>query len=469
MRLPVLIAVYFLAFFLLGFAHWLGASFDSPTIDQILYHLHYSEGAGVEMSRIFLMTFAMECVAFPLAFAVAAGFLHRTVSRALPLAARLLPVLAVCAGMAVLMAKLSVFSWIGYHFAEDRFARHFVDAAKVQVTQPPGQRTKNLVLIYVESLEETYGDTRVWGRDLLKPLRGLGGVSFGNYQGAPGAHWTIAGMVATQCGVPLRVVSQYDLKDRGGQDRAFLPGATCLSDVLHAHGYRNVFLGGAPLSFAGKGKFLRDHHYDAVYGREEWIKEGAAAHSLGEWGLYDDELYARAKVKLKELHAAGRPFNLTLLTLDTHNPHGFRSPGCRKRGLRSFEDIVECASEQAADFVHFMRQGGYLKDTHVVIVGDHLAVSNPVYDALRKIENRRIYNQFIAESPPQKNTDGILPFDLYPSLLHFIGFRVEGDRLGLGYSAFGAARAPAEAERLGDLMLPSLSGSDSYGRLWEAP
>src|SRR5688572_29591988 len=101
MRLPVLMAIYFLAFFLIGFAHWLDASFDSPTLDQILYHLHYSEGAGVEMSRIFLLTFAMECLAFPLAFAVAAAFLHRAVSRALPVAARVLPVLAVSAGIAV--------------------------------------------------------------------------------------------------------------------------------------------------------------------------------------------------------------------------------------------------------------------------------------------------------------------------------------------------------------------------------
>ncbi len=466
MRLVTLATCYFPAFFLLGLTHWVGASFDSPTIDQILYHLHYSEGASIEMGRIFLFTFAMECLVFPFVLAVAAGVLHHTLFRVRGFPGRVLPGAALAVGIAVLMAKLSVFPWIGYHFAEDRFARHFVDGARVAVVPAPEQRQKNLVLIYVESLEETYGDSRVWGRDLLRPLRTLGGISFASLRAAPGTNWTIAGIVATQCGVPLRVVSQYDMKKGGEGDRVFLPGATCLSDVLHRHGYRNVFLGGAPLSFAGKGKFLRDHHYDEMYGREEWVREGVVAGSQGEWGLYDDELYARAKVKLKELHDAGKPFNLTMLTLDTHNPHGFRSPGCRRRGLKSFEDIVECASEQAADFVGFIKQSGYLRDTNVVILGDHLAVSNPVYDALRKIENRRIYNQFISQEPPRKNTEDILPFDLYPTLLQFIGFSVAGDRMGLGYSGFGQAPAASEQDRLEDLLLPSLSGSAGYSRLW---
>lgn len=473
------VAAYFLAFFLLGLSHWLGASFDSPSIDQILYHLYYSDGMGIDIGRIFLFTFAMECLAFPLAFAVAASLLHgmlmqpatsrpwRRTGRALGAA---LPGLAVCLGAGAVMSRLSIFEWIGYHFAEDRFARYFVDAGEL-AAQPlprPG-KSKNLVLIYVESLEATYGKTQVWGRDLLSPLRELGGVSFSDYRPVPGTQWTIAGIVGTQCGVPLKIYSQHDVKKGVAGTRAFLPGATCLGDILGRHGYRNVFLGGAPLSFAGKGTFLADHGYTVAYGREEWIREGVHKDSLGEWGLYDDELFARARTKLAQLHAAGQRFNLTLLTLDLHNPHGFRSPACIRRGLKSFEDIIECTSHQTAEFVRFIQQSGYLKDTNVVILGDHLAVSNPVFDALRQINDRRIYNQFIAEDAPVKNTEEILPFDLYPSILEFIGFSVPGGRLGLGRSAFGEAFGPREPARLQDLVLPSLSGSSRYEKLWEAP
>jgi phosphoglycerol transferase len=470
---------YFLAFFLLGFSHWLGTSFDSPSIDQILYHLHYSDGLGVDIGRVFLFTFAMECLVFPLAFALAAGWLHGKVHalmersptdrprlrRSMGVA---LPAAAICAGAAAVMSQLSVFSWIGYHFEEDRFGRHFVDAGQDAVQPTPGQ-LKNLVLVYVESLEATYADEMIWGRDLLRPLRDVGGVSFKSYRGAPGTNWTIAGIVATQCGVPLRVVSYYDVKPREVGRRTFLPGATCLGDILKQHGYRNVFLGGAPLSFSGKGQFLKDHGYQVAYGRDEWRKEVAAPQAYSEWGLHDDELFAQAKVKLRELHQSGRRFNLTLLTLDTHNPRGFKSPDCVRRGIRSFEDMIECVSHQTADFVRHIERSGYLKDTQVVIVGDHLAVSNPVYDALRHIHDRRIFNRFVSDTPPALNTQDILPFDLYPTMLQFMGFSIPGERLGLGYSALGPAHIPRPQDRLDDLVLPSLSGSASYSRLWDIP
>jgi phosphoglycerol transferase len=465
---------YFFGFFLLGAAHWLRVSFDSPSIDQILYHLHYSDGLGFDIGRIFVFTFLAECLGFPLLLALGSVAVQSVLSQLIyghidsrgHMLSIVLPAMAVCSGVVAMMLELSMFSWIGYHFADDRFAEAFVDPAKAQLK--PG-RLKNLVLIYVESLEDTYGDARIWGRDLLTPLREIGGVSFTHYRSAPGATWTIAGMVATQCGVPLRVVSQYDVKQGSSDAPAFLPGATCLSDILHRHGYRNVFLGGAPLSFAGKGKFLQDHHYDAAYGREEWLKQGVQGNALGEWGLYDQELYTQARVKLAELHASGQRFNLTLLTLDTHNPHGFLSPSCRQRGVRSFEDIVGCATVQAAEFVRFIEQSGYLKDTNVVVVGDHLAVSNTVYDRLRKTGERRIFNRFFSEQPPSKNTEEILPFDLFPSMVEFVGIEVPGGRLGLGYSGFTAAGLAKPSAWLDNNTLPALSGSSSYGRLWAAP
>lgn len=466
--------VYFIGLSLLGFSHWLGASFDDPSIDQILYHLRYSDGLGIDIGRIFLWTFIAECLVFPLLFALAATFLHGAAARLVEprrpvrrlMGGMALPSMAAAAGAAALMAKLSVFSWVGYQFGEDRFSEAFVDPRATQVR--PG-KLRNLVLIYVESLEDTYGDTRIWGRDLLQPLRALPGSSFASYRQAPGTTWTMAAMVATQCGVPLRVVSQYDVKPGSGAGPAFLPGAVCLGDILDRHGYRNVFLGGAPLAFAGKGQFLRDHSYHEVFGREEWIKSGVAGEAFGEWGLFDEDLYTQAKARLAQLHSSGERFNLTLLTLDTHNPHGFVSPGCRRRGVRSFEGIVECASHQLADFVQSIERSGYLRDTSVVVVGDHLAVSNAVDGALRGAGQRRLFNRFISAQMPPRNTDELLPFDLYPSILEFIGFEVAGDRLGLGYSGFHAPDPGRSGHRLDDLDLRALSGSSSYARLWAAP
>jgi phosphoglycerol transferase len=468
LRIP---CAYFLAFFLMGFAHWLGASFGNPTIDAILYHWHYSAGFDGHLGEIFLLTLGAECVLFPLLLAVGATFLHALLQRLLAQRGQrpgtrrldvLLPVLAVCAGFAVIGHQLQVLPWIGYKLGPDHFASEYVDPAKVPLKP---EHLKNLVLVYVESLEDTYGDPGLWGRDLLAPMHKLHGESFRNYSTTPGSSWTIAAMVATQCGVPLRFV-QSDLNEKHPELRTFLPGAVCLGDILHGYGYRNVFLGGAPLSFSGKGQFLQDHHFDASYGRTEWLKEGFAPTAFNEWGLYDDELLNQARRKLVELHDAGGRFNLTVLTLDTHNPYGYRSPTCRARGVSTFEEIVECTSRQVADFVSFAAARGYLKDTQIVVIGDHLAKSNPLSSTLQEVPGRHIFNLFLSDGMPPRNTDDIMPFDLFPSIVQLLGIEVPGDRLGLGYTAFAAQHLPRPPSRKAGLGFPSLSGSREYERLW---
>jgi phosphoglycerol transferase len=411
---------------------------------------------------------------FPLMLAVGATFLQALVQRLLggrEYAGRewslisLPSAIAICCGVTVVVLKLSVVSWIGYKLGPDHFASEYVDPVTVPLRPV---HLKNLLLVYVESLEDSYGDAEVWGRDLLAPMRELGGVSFMNYRTTPGSSWTIAALVATQCGVPLRFV-QTDLKERGPELRTFLPGAVCLGDILHRYGYRNVFMKGAPLSFAGNKQFLHDHHFHSSYGRNEWLKEGIAPESFNEWGLYDDELLNRARRKLVELHASRQPFNLTVLTLDTHNPFGYRSPTCRARGVKDFPDIVECTTFQVAQLVKFASDSGYLKDTQIVVIGDHLAKSNPVSDTLQTFPDRRIFNQFISDGMPQPNTENIMPFDLFPSILQLLGIEVPGDRLGLGYTAFGPQAIPRPLSRKAGLGFPSLSGSKGYERLWDQP
>lgn len=459
---------YQLAFSGIGLAHWIGTSFGDTSLDQILWQLRFTERAAVHMSGIFLFEFIFQVLVFPCAFAVMAALLH---TAALPYARqwkahllRAMPVAAGGAALALLLAQFSVFSYAAAQFEPDRFTQSYVAPDSVRITQ---QHRRNLVLIYAESLEQTYGDAAVFGQDLLAPIRRLGGFSYSSYRMAAGASWTIAAMVATQCGVPLKVYTESDLRDDHG-GKVFLPRATCLGDVLRSRGYQNVFLGGAPLSFSGKGAFLRDHGYAEAWGRDEWQKVGLAPDEVNEWGLYDSALYKRARARLVQLHASSQPFNLTLLTMDTHNPHGFYSPFCRKQGARDFGGIVNCAAVQIAGFVDFMRSRGYLKDTTVVVIGDHLAKPNPVSSELEQVEDeRRIFNLFITDPQPTPRREEMVAFDLYPTMLDLLGMNVEGGRLGLGYSTVGAVQ-PADPEgRSEEWSVAALRGSRTYDALWQ--
>ena len=461
---------YQAAFSGIGLAGWIGRSFGDTSLDQVLWHVRHSEGAAVQMGGIFALEFVVEVLLFPLLFAVLATLLHGALAErmrgGLRRLLRALPATAGGAALVALLMQFSVFSYAAASFGPDRFAETYVDPATVRLASG---KPRNLVLIYLESMEQVYADPALFGRDLLAPLARLGGHSFPSYQPAPGATWTIAGMVATQCGLPLKVYTESDLRgsDRG---RSFMPGATCLGDVLQARGYRNVFMGGAPLSFAGKGAFLRDHGYQEAWGRDEWERAGVQRAQMNEWGLHDSTLYEGARRRLAELHAAGQPFNLTLLTIDTHNPHGFRSPHCRSRGARDFAGIIACGAEQAAEFVEFARRNGYLRDTVVVILGDHLAVPNPVWEKLQSAgERRRIYNLVIADGPVAANTQELLPFDWYPTMLDLLGLQVEGERLALGYTAVGEAKVARPADRARTWSLGALRGSARYDALWQRP
>jgi phosphoglycerol transferase len=227
-------------------------------------------------------------------------------------------------------------------------------------------------------------------------------------------------------------------------------------------------MGGAALSFSGKGRFLCDHGYGETWGRAEWEQAGVPPGELSGWGLFDSALFNRARVALSRLHASGQPFNLTLLTVDTHNPAGFLSPDCRRQGVVEFQGIVSCSAREIADFIWYARMNGYLEDTTVVVIGDHLAPSNSVHDVLVKAPRRGMFNLFVGDHLPAASTRELLPFDLFPTLVELAGIDVNGDRLGLGYSAVGDVDTENADERADDWSLGALRGSSRYDALWSS-
>lgn len=464
--------LYFIGILAVALTSWIDRMFGAPTIDQVLFHLRFAEEAAVQMSEVFVSTFLVEVLGVAIVGAALAAAIHARFASTIPgWPARLVraaPHLVVVGGLGMLLAQFSVFSYAAAQFEEDRFAGSYRAPVDARLTET-GRR--NLILVYVESLEETYADSQRFGADLLAPLRVVGGQSLPAYRAAPGATWTIAAMVGTQCGVPLASYTDWDFRDRDGQ-RTFLAGATCLGDILKERGYRNVFMGGAHLTFAGKGRFLQDHGYQEAWGRDEWRAAGArrpgsADPELGGWGLYDDALFARARDRLVQLHEAGQPFNLTLLTLDTHNPNGYQSPRCRGDRAARFTSIVGCTTRTVAEFVRFVREKGYLKDTALVIIGDHLAVGNPVEDALRRTADRRVFNLFLGAEPFPPDVADAMTFDMFPTLLEATGMRTQDGRLGLGRSVWSPQTPPADWVRHPNL--PGLAGSSAYRRLWALP
>lgn len=460
---------YLAAIWLFCLNYWINRFFGPPDIDQIAYHLQFGVEGFAASDPALLRRFVRWCVLVPLLLLAAVlVFERRAAARRQRFASWVRPVLpaaALAAAVSTWLYQLSVLQYARASAGPDYFASRYVPPSSVAVRSVA---PKNLILIYVESLESAYGNRQVFGDNLIAPLTALDATSFASYQQMPGTGWTIAAIVSTQCGLPLKRVTVFDEHTQGEMVQSFLPNATCLGDILARHGYRNVFMGGASPTFSGKGKFLRAHRYQEVLGKEDWQRQGVADSRMNGWGLFDDELFRRARARLSQLHASGQRFNLTLLTVDSHEPAGYLSDSCARRGHAGFEGVIRCTASDVAAFVRFARERGYLADTNIVILGDHLARRNPLSDRLERLPQRSLFNAFIGQATPAKNREELVHFDLLPTILEFSGFAVDGGRLGLGFSAFNQHRAQPDPQRLAQMRSSLLHRSEAYRALWIA-
>lgn len=92
------------------------------------------------------------------------------------------------------------------------------------------------------------------------------------------------------------------------------------------------------------------------------------------WGHEDKVLYERAKKNLKKLSKEGKPFNLTMLTVDTHFPNGYICDLCENKYDTTYGNAVACADRQVYDFVQWIKKQDFYEDTTIIIAGDHTSM-----------------------------------------------------------------------------------------------
>ena len=122
-----------------------------------------------------------------------------------------------------------------------------------------------MVLIYIESFENIFSDKEIFGEDLIRDLdiNKLNGKSFKKFKETAYTNWTIAGIVASQCGLPPKPITILNTKNKGRHNKfgfglkTFLPNAKCLGDILKENDYKNIFINAVSLDFVGTGLFLK--------------------------------------------------------------------------------------------------------------------------------------------------------------------------------------------------------------------
>ncbi|MBP3894468.1 MAG: GBS Bsp-like repeat-containing protein [Atopobiaceae bacterium] len=455
------VALLALAAFLFRLVDWVFLNWGNLRMDELLYTMTADlTGTNPEtikgaLAHTLPATFAVAAIAIALSHVLRKSPKRLGTFRRVTAAVAALTI----AGSAFyFFHTIGLGEYIRNQFTESTFIEeHYADPNEVKVTFP--ERKRNLIFLFIESMEMSFSDEENGGgkpTNVIPELTELG-LENETFSGDPtklnggyalyGATYTMGGMFAQTSGLPLTLSS-----DTLSITDGFIPGITALGDMLQQAGYRNCFLLGTDAAFGDRDKYFADHGDFEIWDYKYSIEKGEipADYSRGWWGYDDAILYENAKRHLAELSASDEPFNLTMLTVDTHAEDGYVCDLCKNDfpGDR-YSTAFACANRQAYNFVRWCQKQSFYENTTIVVVGDHCTMDHDYADDMAEGFDRRIYTTYI-NAAAERESDGQRLFcsmDNFPTVVAALGATIEGDRLGLGTNLF--SDTPTLVEELG--------------------
>ena len=448
--------IFFIGFMLFSSANWVVEKFGEVTYEQIMFHLNMPFSSEIRMIMSYIkntvMTGAIIVVVLILFFGLKYRVHVKVIDacrdwvrqKRLPLS---LAWLAFC--IVFVFFRMNVYNMITFHKYKTEtsnfYEENYVIPQQTKITFPAHKR--NLILIFAESIEATYAKTPLhdyFKADLIPGLHKLAknNIHFsdneylgGSYE-IDGTQWTQAGLFAQTCGAPI----QLPINDPNWfhPKEGFFPKAWCLYDILRGQGYVESFLIGSNGEFAGMDKFVETHGNQRLLDTNFYAERDGIDLSFEKTTKFlDKQVFAYAKEELANLSSQDKPFVFTLMTLDTHyGTARFSDDVCeRKYGPHNnIENVISCSDKQITDFISWLQQQEFYKDTVVVVLGDHLTMNK----FFTKDMNRKPINIFINSPVAAANTKNrvFTPFDIYPTIIESLGAKIDGHRLGLGTSLF---------------------------------
>lgn len=327
------------------------------------------------------------------------------------------------------------------------FKENYVNPKNVSIEFEDEKR--NLIYIYLESMESTYADKKTGGnyeKNYIKELSNLANknINFsatsklgGAYQ-VYGTTWTIGAMIGSTAGIPYKTFLSNDGNIEYEMYSKFLPGAYTLGEILEDFGYKNYIMFGSDAEFGGRKTYFQEHGNYEIYDYYSAKKDNIIDEDYYVfWGYEDDILFKYAKEKLLEISKNAETFNFTLLTVDSHFPDGYMSEFCEKEDDNQYLNAISCSSKQVNSFIKWIQKQDFYQNTTIVIIGDHLSMNNYSFDNIRYYD-RSIYNTFINSAVNTDCEKGRIfnTFDIYPTVLASLGANIDGNKLALGTNLF---------------------------------
>lgn len=463
-RLVVTVLFFAAGVFLCLGLTWLLSIWHDITFDEIVFYLSAPlEGTSQGVMNSFYLHVVLFSVIASCLFAALLIFLrqkkkYRAFRMSTLAAFIVIAVVLVCqAGRAAVRYRVT-------DFVRSRLTKSdFIEQNYVAPTPEncifPEQK-RNLVYIFLESVETTFADRKSGGafeKNVIPELTGLAleeGESFSGDRKTlnggfvtTGSSYTMGALVAQTAGIPI--IGSIGNAAASYAD-TFYPGLKTIGDMLKEQGYNQVFMCGSEAAFGGRALYFKEHGgyqiFDYDYARNNgFIPKGYKVW----WGYEDKKLIDFAKTRLTELSKENKPFNLTMLTADTHFEDGYICDLCGSDFDVRYSNVMACSSKQISGFVEWMKKQDFYKDTTVVIVGDHPTMDADYCEKVEDSYGRRSYVCVLnsAVKPANPTHREYLTYDLFPTTLAAMGVKIKGNRLGLGINLF--SESPTLLEKYG--------------------
>ena len=459
--LPLLIFLLLIFSFFLYFSlQYLLDNWEELTVEEILYHIKSPMGGASEgLVQLFILSVLLPAVGISALLI----FFYFLPEKKFPLISRTIffakkkMYLGFCFFIALLFFSLSIIdawdsislgSYLSSQLHSSKFIEdNYVDPKGIELHFP--EKKRNLIYIYMESTELTFMDEAHGGAfpdNLLPEMTALSkegedfsgaGESRNGGIALPGATWTMGAIFAQSTGLPLKISIEQNSMD---SQKAFFPSVTAIQDILKEEGYTQKFLLGSVGYFGGRELYMKDHGDVKVEDFSYWKRKNKFPKDYWvNWGFEDEKLYSYAREELSNLAKEDKPFNLTLLTVDTHFPDGYVCRLCQNNYPdNQYANVYRCASRQVTDFVNWIKKQDFYENTTIVISGDHPTMDRDFCDHVPKSYQRKVYTVFLnaAAKRKERNKREYATFDYFPTTLAAMGVEIPGNRLGLGTNLF---------------------------------
>ena len=475
MKKKVLFLFVFLCFVLLCYPLFLKKTFGAVSFEQFLFHLMnplkgtdirlYYKGFGYALLLPLVLTFLYMFPAWFVPKKYKEKFIKWQKSKWRGICSIFLFIFSIAFQLYV----LRIDQWYyGHTHPTTLFRDHYIAQKSSNITF---KEKRNAIVIYLESMENTYGNFSVFNKNYIPELTKLAeqNTSFDRFYQLPGTQWTIAGLTNGMCGVPLKIPMKGVRLDLF---KTFLPSAVCIPEILKDHGYNTGFVVGSELEFSGLDNLVSQHGFDKYWGVSEIEKEKGkmTPEERGHgWGYHDEAMFNVAKEKIILASQQDKPFFYVLMTIDTHFPNGYFNPRICRHDENNFTDVVRCSSRVVNEFIEWIKAQPFAKDTAIIVLGDHITMGNDVYETIKKNSNRQVLNIFMngAKTASKQKGRKFGTFDFAPSILSFMGANLPDNAFGLGRDLFSTTPTLTEETSFEKMAAELIKYSPEYQKLFE--